>query len=343
MTRALVVAALVLTSCTASPTSADAKFWPAADFFNKNAAEVSFGGWLPAELVVKEGAPLTFHDGAQQGGAGFTIFPGVAEGESAPFFITEVWQQWPEPWVQPVWAPGKPLSNVFSVDVDSTFYSPFWRIEWLQDVTTQPRGGRDALKYPSTPGPLVLCPIVPEGIRFANDGTGEKDPATLDALPQLGPTLQLARGFVEGHDITYFDFGPNRFISPEAQRVEDARGYFFVDGEGKNLPIAAVLPADPKRHPLIERVNVKLPATGGVYVPSSRTALRAKLGDLAPLPSAANDGVSRLTMRAVVDVACFQAADFPAGCQWLDRSSAVEALTVTLLDVRPVYVTVVVP
>ena len=46
MTRALVVAALLLLSCTAAPTSADAKFWPAADFLNKNAGKVSFGGWL---------------------------------------------------------------------------------------------------------------------------------------------------------------------------------------------------------------------------------------------------------------------------------------------------------
>jgi hypothetical protein len=334
--RALLLAAVVLAAC--APPVEEAELWTVKTFDERNAeTDESLGGWLPAELFIKSDAAFS---------NGLRILPGVSNGVSAPYVVTEVWQNHPEPWVQPVWSPRNLAGeragalNIFSVDVDASFYSPFWKLELLKlDGTKLPATAREAIDSTAerAEGPLVVCPSVPDGVGLATGEKGPLDPATGDALALVEPSQGLR---ADGQALHYLDFGPERFVMSGTQRLVVATGYFFVDENGHNLPIAAVLPPEARRHPLLWRVDVRLPEGAGVYVPASRPELRAMLGPLAPAPSAANENALEFTLRAALNPGCFQTA--LASCQWLDRTSAIEALPRSLLTKLKVQATVVV-
>ena len=331
---------LLLAACTPGPAAPEAKFWTTADFLAYQGQEPNFGGFFPGELARAEGAPLRFQPGSQAGGPGLTIFPGVADGAPAAFAITEIWENHPEPWVQPVWAPldqngGRPegVINVFPVNVDSTFYSPFWRAELLltEGLTdTTFRSARDILsstKFERRTGPLILCPIVPEGTLFANDGSGPEDPVTLRALTTLPKN---APAWVDGQKVTYLDFGPDR-ASSNGQDLNEDLAYFFVSARGERpLPLSAVLPSDPRRHSLVRRVDVVLPAGAAAFVPSNRPDLRALLASrdvTVPDVPPALDAFPQYSLRVAANPACFQDVNFPGACDWLDSTARLAQLT----------------
>lgn len=353
----MVVGALALAACNSGPAAPVAKLWTAREFVAAQGKPLDFGGWRPDELLVPEGGALRFLPGTQQGGPGLTLFPAVVEQGVAAFAITDLWANHPQPWVQPVWGPvdenGAKVTgvwNVFPVDVDSTFYSPFWRMELLFTPGLTPetyQSGRDVLdaKVARRSGPIVLCPIVPAEVRFADDGSGPKDPLTLRALAL---PAKLSNAWVDGRQVTYYDFGPDRAPADE-QTLQEARAYFFVSAPGERpLPLAAVLPAEPKRHSLVRRVDVVIPAGAAPFVPSNRPELKALLearGMTVPVVPAGLDGFSQLALRVAGRPACFEEASFPSDCDWLDSVARIEAFPPGVVSAQPVQlaIAVVVP
>jgi hypothetical protein len=350
----LFVVWLLLTGCGVAP-AADTlpKVWTAKDFLERHEQAVDFGGWTPSQLLVTEGQALPFASGTHRGGPALVLFPGVSEGESAPFVITDVWRGHAQPWVQPVWGPvdadGHPVENVrnvFPVDVGASFYSPFWQLIVLPTPGLTPttyRRAREVLnaRVEKKLGPLVLCPFVPPEVGVQDEGMGPIDPATGATLKPVGSSPGLVESELhEVHDIAYLNFGIDR--APwKGQSLEEALAYFFVRAPDEPpLPVAAVLPARPLQHALVRRVDVVLPAGSGVYVPSTRPELRALMERLqvpAPLPRVDQNP---FTLRVALNRECFAAADFPETCQWLDSAQKVQALLGASRKVRPIQLTV---
>lgn len=323
--------------CDPGPPARKALLWTAQDFVEKQGTEDDLGGWRPGELLTAGGAPLVFQAGTQAGVAGLTLFPAVMDGAPAAFAITDIWQDHPEPWVQPVWAPldengekVRDVWNVFPVDVDATFYSPFWRAELLLTAGLTPetyRSARDVLgaKPERRTGQIILCPIVPPQTSFADDGTGPKDPITLRPLVLPG---QTPRAWVEGKAVSYLDFGLDR-VQADGQDLIEAPAYFFVSSAGERpLPLAAVLSTDAKRNSLVRRVDVVLPEGAAAFVPSNRLELKTLLEgrqlEVPPVP-AELDAFPQFALRVARDPECFTAAKFST-CEWLDTPARLEAL-----------------
>lgn len=344
---------LLLAACNSGPAAPVAKLWTSADYLAKQGQQLNFGGFFPDDLLRAEGAPLRFQPGTQSGGPGLTLFPGVSEGAPVAFAITDIWQDYPEPWVQPVWIPldesgVRPAGviNVFPVNVKSTFYSPFWRAEFLLTAgltDSTYRSARDVLdgKFERRTGGIILCPIVAEaGTLFADDGSGPKNPVTLQSIGNLLPDKN-SHAWVDGKQVTYLDFGPWR-ASAEGQELLEDPIYFFVQKAGdRPLPLSAVLPGDAFNHSFVHRVDVVLPAGAAAFVPSNRPDLRALLAardftvpDVAP----ALDAFPQYALRVAANPTCFGDANFPTACDWLDSPERIEQLNQKIE--QPVYLAV---
>lgn len=345
---ALVV--VFLGACNSGPAAPPAKLWTTRDFLNAHGKDVDFGGWLPSELIALEGEPIAFRSNATQtGGPGLTFFPGVADGVPATFVITEIWSNHPQPWVEPVWAPfdenlERPgdVLNIFPVDLDSTFYTPFWRAELLitpNGLTGSTyRDARDVLNAKGIErriGPLLICPFVPKGLVFADDGTGLRDPMTLGAVTlSSGPR----KGWVDGEERDYYDFGPR--VRGDGDAVFSSDFYVFVKSDGERpLPLAAVLPSEPMLSALVNRIDVPLPTGAAPFVPDDRPELRAMLearGVTAPSVRASLNRFTPYTLRVATNPECFDAVDFPTSCDWLDSAARLRRLAPSQLIRRPV-------
>lgn len=98
--------ALLGLSCV-PPTGLEAKVWTVREFQARRETKTPiFGGWRPSDLLVQKGATMPFSTAAQREDAiGLTVFPGVSDGQPLGFVITDIWQDHPEPWVQPVLHP----------------------------------------------------------------------------------------------------------------------------------------------------------------------------------------------------------------------------------------------
>jgi hypothetical protein len=345
----VVIGLLTLAAC--APNEAPpAKLWSVRDMHEAKNLEADFGGWTPRRLVVPVGFPLFFEENAVTvNNTGMVVQPGVADGASAPFVITEVWKDHPVPWVQPVWVPRRrdgavmpQLINVFPVSDDSTFYSPFWQLEVVVSDDFQPdnvgfRSAREALAMMSAPaneripGPLVYCPVVPADILFAAGAGGLRDPITGAPLQRMDA---LNEAWSEGERIFYAGIGVDRFPVSEQLPVA-SRAYFFVKSPGAAvLPVAAVLPSSPRAHSFLTRVDAVLPAKAGVYVPTSRPNLRGRLlgeGVPAPVPSLVNGTLEARALQVAADASCFTTGAI-AQCVWLDSEAALLAAGVTLSE-----------
>ncbi|MBL8909616.1 MAG: hypothetical protein JNM17_02825 [Archangium sp.] len=344
MKRALLV--VLLFSACAEQEQTEASFWRVRDMWKPKNELADFGGWKPRQLLATVGTPLFFEENAASQTVlndGLVVQPGVSNGTSAPFVITEIWRNHPTTWIQPVWVPRKldgnapPKGlNVFSVNDDSTFYSPFWQLEVvvndeLKDDNEGFRSAREVLavmgdeaKTTLVDGPLVYCPIIPDGVYVARNSAGVHDPVTggtLDGLEQLTRN----EAWAENAQLFYGGFGAGRFTA-NGQLPVASRAYFWVTSEGEPvLPLAAVLPAQPKAKSFVTRVDMRIPPTAGVYVPSSRPDLREKLLNLGlrvPAPSPANANVDARALQVMLNPDCVTDAGI-SSCTFVDSEAAV--------------------
>ena len=292
---------------------------------------------------------------------GLTVFPAFSEGGPAAYLTTEVWEEFPKVWVQPLYlmvsdfaASGPvvlPLEPVFAVDVTSRFYSPYWQIFYARVPSDTPRGAltsarlvRDAA-LEIRPGPPTFCSLGPNQLGAAHvAGKGPVRPLT--QTPVLDPPLRHA--WAEGNETWFIDFGRNRFRYDEHLVVEESALFAFAlrDAAGQRVPLdlpkvggtgplhspqPAIAPGGrPVFGGLWHEYTVLLPAGAGPWVPGSQPQLRASLpASLQALfpavdpPSTPADYTLRVALNAAQ---CFGNAAFPAGpCQWLDSQAAIEA------------------
>jgi hypothetical protein len=336
---------LVMVAC-APPPAPTAKVWTPREFSAKRAVtEPLFGGWAPSELLVTEGQPIPFTTRKQGPFEGLTVFPGVSDGRAVGFVITDIWKDHPAPWVQPVYRSAyksdvgvvtkrEMVPGVFPVGLDSTFYSPWWRMELVlleEAESTSLKSSKLALdqKADRTMGPLVLCPIVPSTDEIPPRSTFDVAAETVrkPVHPLTGAGLQSPpknSAFVDDKQVVYLEFGPGR--APfDGQRLIESELFVFVK-DGKALPVAAVMPAAARAHGFLRRVEVEVPKGAAFFVPSNRSDLSAPLGELAPPVAGSLDGFQEYGLRLARDPACFSSPNFPRACDWLDAPEKVRDL-----------------
>jgi len=289
--------------------------WPAATFFREKS--VDFGGWQTADIADNTTKQLL-------------VQPAWGGGERMGYIVSEIWVAHPDLWVQAVYNLGPvQQETVFTVDVDSTFYSPFWRA-WLVtgEVGEKYQRVSDVNRLPMKKGPLVLCPIVPQGVTVG-------PPADL-RVADGGITYGVA--YVDGRKVDYLSFGAERqLVEPhlggEADGVaRPARLHVFsrpsADGGFlKDLP--AVLPDDTWHRAYVKRVDTMLEREA-VFVPADdTTGLRERLKGLGVHVPDASVAIPPEEARkhrghVALDGTCFESAAGLASCKWLDSEQKLE-------------------
>jgi hypothetical protein len=211
-----------------------------------------------------------------------------ANNDRVAFLTTEVWANYPEVWMQPVYVPvtrpsaGGPLqrlgSPIFSVGPASAFYSPFLQVVYAEvpagtapDALTSARQILDG-GYPLTPGEGRTMPLVPGDVALplvANQPTGVSPPGT---------------GHLDGASVSFLDFGPSSFTwNPSTNVVLEAPIYVltFIGPDGSVLASPSIptilgpgppgsgvaLPGGGQRNYAYYRVHtVVVPSTARVFV-----------------------------------------------------------------------------
>jgi hypothetical protein len=388
---------LLFAACAPVDRPAPAKLWTVEDFQALARQGKSLGGLMPASnLLVQRGQPLSllsppFSDAVQAQRSdvdGLPVTLAFSEGQPAAYTTTEVWQGFPGVWIQPLYLPVAGFANgaaqfiadarpVFGVGAHTRFYSPFWQVFY---VVLPPGTPSDALKsvrdvfdsgFDIIEGAGTLCVLAPPDVQLA-----KADGAANAVRPLFGDrvTANYRKGWVEGEEVSYIDFGRNRFTWQEYALVDEAAlfdlGIRGPDGEFMSLGLPHVggtgklYSNTPARAPNgrpqfggLWRVHqAMLPGGSGVFVPSARAGLRQALlatanqvgvpaeVSLAP-PIApeieARPDVNNFTLRAAVNPSCFRdVGGFPSSCRWLDSQANIEReVAPGLIDPTDVLVT----
>jgi hypothetical protein len=384
---------LALSACTPTPKPEQWKIWNASQIAavaarDDSSAALGATGIRARDLatVPKVGAPFRGTKYADPAPllpvGGPAILPAFAERGTAAYFVTEVWQNAPKARVQPVYvwvsalAPNAPPSarltlssdpddlvpTVFGVGPNSAFTSPFWQAHFVVPKEGETIGFDTATDVSevlahtgkSYDGPLVGCPILPEGVAFVGD-RGVR-PLSLEPVKALTPVSAdgIRNAWVDQEIVKYVDLGPGTFQVDDAGEVVTTRLYSFVTGDvdaPTRVPVPAVLAADAKQNTLAERVDVWLnPAEMEVFVPAGaewnevREELRG-LGFGVPTPGASIPAALepflrlRVAKRAPSMTAtqhCFDSfSSFSGPCYWLDSEAAIN----TRLEGRQLFTT----
>ncbi len=333
--------------------------WTVRDYLPCAQAGCSWGGFEVRALVAGD-EPIAWrappHEAVaavNQGGTGLVVQPAFSEGEPAAFVLTEIWDAHPTPWVQPAyvlvtaWDATAPASkrlpgslSVFPVGVESSFYTPFWRLVWAVvpegTAADAVRSAGDVLRVATSlhPGPLVTCSVVPEDTALAKAAAEAAPRRPLSGEPVSARSLRQA--WVDGRKVSYLELGASNFTSTPAELVTEVPIFVFVtrgaDGARSEAGLPPVLADRPLRESLARRVDVVLGPELAVFVPAPLSELRASLvekGVSAPPAAAAipADVARAFALRVASDARCFgDAAQFPGGCTWLDSQAAIEAL-----------------
>ncbi len=333
--------ALLAISCETPAEKPTPRLWTVFDFAAALGNKPTLAKGASAQLP--EGfAPQDFLSAPGQ----VRVSPGFSESRTAAFVTTELWANFPEVWLQPMYIlvtqfndethAYVPLPNakaVFSVGPASAFYSPFWRVFYaLVPPGTPPdqyQSARQVLNagLPLRQGPNRLCVLVPPQ-------------TTLGPQPVVRPffgdeigAVGIGAGWIDGTSIAVLDFGINRFTA-NAQLEIDAQPLFVFVVKKQGLPRAAHLPAvggtgalfsttvatAPRNRPIFGSLwrihTVSLPRTAGVFIPAGDafTALRTRVEDqgisVLPLPARVTDPA---TINALIGRVALNAVASPGG------------------------------
>jgi hypothetical protein len=178
-----------------------------------------------------------------------TIQPGWAEGYPVGYVTTEVWAHFDEIWAQPMYVPvtgwsggaatGVSPRPIFSVGAGSRFYSPFWRMIYVEVPDGVATSAREILdgKYPLHPTRGWMAALTPPDV-----GLG-----TMPAVPSGGAVM--GTGWLDGADAPFVKFPAAPFgIGPD-EVIEEVPIFHFVfvkdDGTWVAPPIPPVLGTGP--------------------------------------------------------------------------------------------------
>lgn len=283
---------------------------------------------------------------------------GLAEAYLVAYTTTEVWTHFDEIWAQPVYIPvtgwsGGPMEPsqqpIFSVGADSLFYSPFWRMIYVEVPDGVAKSTREILdgKYPLHPSRGWVAPLAPPGV-----GLGDMQPTAGGAV--------MGTGWLDGAPAPFVKFPATPVGIGDDEIIDEVPIFHFVfvndDGDWVAPAIPAVLgtgplgahipgPKDDLELPTAKysgywRVyNVVVPATARVFAPPDSapdkvlkdahvTAVSNMYGTEVTDP--ANAGmIATLLGRVAMNEACFAslAKSLPinGSCKYLDSQDAIEA------------------
>jgi hypothetical protein len=178
-----------------------------------------------------------------------TVQPGFAEGYPVGYVTTEVWSYFDEIWAQPMYVPvtgwsggaaqGVSQHPIFSVGAGSRFYSPFWRMIYVEVPDGKATSVREILdgKYPLHPSRGWMAALTPPDV-----GLGAAPP-----VPSGGAVM--GTGWLDGAEAPFVKFPAAPFgIGPD-EVIEEVPIFHFVfvkdDGTWVAPPIPPVLGTGP--------------------------------------------------------------------------------------------------
>ncbi len=363
MTRALLVASWCVVGCTVPDPANPIDRW-SVDGFQVTAdapADEVLGRWPRADLRIEPDGGMPFWgppfwgDGHVTGNSPvLTVWPAFADQQAVAFVITDIWANQPRPWVQPVYMSVvdyavRPVitnaASVFPIQPGASFYSPYWRAQYYVGSSNDPDGGfRTAQQVLNGPhelsaGPLIYCPLVPDDVRLHQPANDElAHPFTAQRYSRV----EIKQGWANANAVAYLNFDTGFDLAPSTgDVVVDSSMYLFtrsLDELEHPLALPPVLADDPVHHSLVRVVDVQLPTTARIFVPSSKldavstftrpdgtqpwAGLPLRTIDL---PEAA---VRQYTLRVFMNEHCLEAdGGFPDTCDWLDHASRLEQLS----------------
>ncbi len=287
--------------------------------------------------------------------------------QRAAYVTTEVWGNFPAVWLQPMYVfvtgydpktgwmrlkeNGVNVGAVFSVGPNSRFYSPFWKVSYVQVPDGTPstkyqsvRAILDA-KLPLFPGPGRLCVLSPAGIPV--------DITTQPAAGLLGiqvgsPTP--SKGWVDGAEVSVLDFGADRFTWDDDLVIHDQPLFMFFargpDGTWQFTGAPSVggpggrPPSAPGNRPafgsLWRLVGVKLGPGAGIALPDPTTKDAEHMVGLG-IRVEKVDPKAEQAFKVTANAACFDAGI--ATCTFLDSQAEIEKAVPTGIVPSQILVT----
>ncbi len=355
--RSLALFALLsgLAACSSGDTGSPARVYTLFDFAAASEAA--------ADKMDVPGLEAFFPDGWPKGGLPIKdkrlqVLPMFVDQYGAAYTTSEFWANYPAVWVQPMyvpvadWKPGVkpvPLDDslpIFSVGPSSKFYSPFWQVFYVEVPagTGKPTTVKEVFdrKLVQHEGPGRLAPLAPDDTIL--------DP---DAMTKLGHPVgkvNVRRGWVDGAEMTFLDYGTNRFEWNNKLEVIEQPLFLFVTGQNGRWLRAGVSPvggtnplfsqraiASPGGRPnwgsLWHLYQVRLPDKAGVFLPTNDefTARRnaAKGLVLPPLEieqykTGGSDPRVYLGQVALNAASCFENASIFGECVWLSSQKSLQ-------------------
>jgi hypothetical protein len=286
------------------------------------------------------------------------------------YITTDFWANYPQIWLEPMYilvtawnaSPpaanrlldenGKPSPPIFSIGLQSAFWSPFWQTYYVEVPA-----GTPSTKYTSTkqlfddhlvmhPGPNRFASIAPSDLSLPS--ATDISLAISARAPNVAAYLQTGSevdvfnsskteaGWLDGVLRPFFDFGTDNFEADANQVIQDVPLFLFVrpDASGVLKPagiqnvggVAPLFSHVPGRVSASNRPQfgalwrlhfVTLPTSAGVFAMTDETDAIAKGGLAADLDT--------MVGRVALDTSCFlNLAMGPSVCTWLDSQRAIE-------------------
>jgi hypothetical protein len=296
--------------------------------------------------------------GVQQSGRrGLTVFPAFSEGQPAAYMTTEIWRNFDEVYVQPLYVDTtRKNPAIFGVDSSTRFYGPYWQVfTYALPAGQSFRSAKDVLdsRVALAPNTGKFCAITRDATLLAAIQDGDSGPVRpLTGEPVGAP--KNGHALADGNDVSFIDLGnAQRFTFNAMLEVEQTPLFAFALPDASGNPVEVDLPKVGGTGPLhsprcdgkgncsgmtgnvpefgsLWRIyDVLLPTgpTGAdVYVPKANAALQSSVRAMGfaatetatPLPDA------YILRVALNGKACLSTA--PATCKWLDSQNALEAM-----------------
>lgn len=287
---------------------------------------------MPASAILTRGT-----DGVDR----LNTLPCFSEGAPCAYVTAELRVNVPDLWLQPVYALVTPAGDsvaplagaplLVDVFVGSTFYSPFWELNYAVVPSDTPvdhfTSTRQLFDEHATIKPVAphTCPLRPLTVRAATDGSQD---------------VGEAEGMYNGARAGVFDFGPDNFKVGPQGLIEELPFFKFVKPGDDELmapnvasvgPLFSGRPADvtydgtgrpyPRFGAWWRIYAAVLPAQAGAFHQDTLTEVQK-----AAIMTAHPDLVlADYEGRVAIDATCFADAGFPDACAWLDSQAKVEA------------------
>jgi hypothetical protein len=319
------------------------------------------GGNVAMGPTFPDGLPASDFLTAGSGYDTLVVARAFSEGQTAAVVTTEIWVNYDAVWIQPGFiqvtdparadpylrrSDGSLAPALFDVGPESGFYSPFWQLSEAvvgdlsdPDHYRSTRALREA-GVPTLPIEPHACPLRPLDVPVlgAAPGAHPVEPWHGTALPDI-PSRDA---WIDGRKLGLFDFGADIFSTEmyENEGIVAEALPIFVFIAADSTGALAPLPMAPKVGGVGDLFSGATAAEGdataafsaphfGAFWRVTEAILPAGAGAFhaGEHPGVAPAGVDLVDYegRVALDATCFAAADFPAGCSWLDSQAKIEA------------------